>query len=80
MSMKPNWVWEPVPSVANVKVAKVPRDYFKGIDSLVQESIQNSIDARQDKRAEINITVIELSGDELKIFLAAMAWEDIGTT
>ena len=78
--MKPNWVWEPVPASGRRQGGKSAERLFQGgIDSLVRESIQNSIDARQDKKgiAEIGITLIELSGDQLKDFLAAIAWEDI---
>ena len=80
MSMKPNWVWEPVPSSGKRSGGRSAERLFQGgIDSLVRESIQNSIDARQNKKgmAEINITVVELFGDELEDFLAAIAWEDI---
>lgn len=52
------------------------------LENLVRESTQNSLDARlnQDAPVEVEFRVIQLGGEELALFLKAINWENNGSS
>lgn len=78
--MSVDWVFDPTPVSGARKGGNAAEYGFEGtIDTLVRETIQNSMDARRPEvqQVAIRFRMIELSGEKMQSFLDAMAWDSL---
>lgn len=78
--MNEQWVFDPAPPSGRRTGGRSAEFSFEGsIDTLVRESIQNSLDARQSEElpVEMKFRLVELQGPDLERFLAAVHWNTL---
>jgi len=78
--MTVQWVFDPAPPSGRRTGGRSAEFSFEGeIDTLVRESVQNSLDARksEDVPAEMKFRVIDLTGTHRNRFLQAIDWPSL---
>lgn len=76
----PTWIFDPAPPSGSREGGNAAEYSFTGgIDSLVREALQNSLDAkrRDADRVDAVFRVVELEGDHLQRFKGGMAWDSL---
>lgn len=78
--MSIEWVFDPASPSGSRRGGNAAEYGFEGhIDTLVRETVQNSMDAGNpvEKRVDIGFRMVELTGENMESFLDAMAWDSL---
>lgn len=76
----PTWIFDPAPPSGSREGGNAAEYSFTGgIDSLVRETLQNSMDAKRPDAGQVDAVfrVVELDGDHLRRFKDGMAWDSL---
>lgn len=80
LSTEPTWIFDPAPPSGSREGGNAAEYSFTGgIDSLVRETLQNSLDAKCKDASCVDAVfrIVELEGEHLRRFQAGMAWDSL---